>query len=99
MKTVSVSEAKAKLSALLKRVARGETVLICSRGHPVARLTRSQPADAGSDEERLARLEAAGIIKRGRKPATLDFLTLPAPELDEEHSLLRALLEEREEGR
>ncbi len=99
MKTVSVSEVKAKLSALLRRVARGETVLISSRGRPVARLEPTRPEDAGSDEERLARLEAAGIIRRAEQPGNIDFLKIRVPAVDADHGLLKALLEEREESR
>jgi len=38
---VSVAEAKAKLSELLKRVEEGENVIITRRGKPVAVLSRS----------------------------------------------------------
>jgi len=39
MLSVSVSEAKNRLSELLRRVQAGEEVLILDRGVPVARLT------------------------------------------------------------
>ena len=38
MVTASISEAKAKLSALLERVKAGETVTITDRGVPVAQI-------------------------------------------------------------
>jgi prevent-host-death family protein len=38
MSAVTVHEAKAHLSRLLRRVATGEEIVICRRGEPVARL-------------------------------------------------------------
>jgi len=38
MKQVNIYEAKVNLSALVKRVARGETILICRRNVPAAEL-------------------------------------------------------------
>jgi prevent-host-death family protein len=44
MKTVTTTEAKAKLNALLTEVAAGETVTITSHGRPVAVLSKAEPA-------------------------------------------------------
>lgn len=38
MKTAKISELKARLSAYLAEVRRGETVIVCDRNTPVARL-------------------------------------------------------------
>ena len=46
---VNVYEAKTKLSALLKRAARGEEILIARDGAPVARLV---PVDGGAPRSR-----------------------------------------------
>jgi antitoxin (DNA-binding transcriptional repressor) of toxin-antitoxin stability system len=97
MKSVSLSHAKAHLSGLVRRVARGEVIVILSRGRPVARLSAPQEADLGSDAERLEQLEKEGVITRARKPPSLQFLEMPVPTV--EADLLGALLEEREEGR
>jgi prevent-host-death family protein len=43
MATVSLADAKAQLSALVKRAAEGETIRILRRGRPVARIT-AEPA-------------------------------------------------------
>lgn len=43
MKTVTTTEAKAKLNALLSEVAGGETVTITSHGRPVAVLSKAEP--------------------------------------------------------
>lgn len=52
MKMVNIAEAKAQLSALLERVAHGETILIGNRNRPVAELrpvtpTRATPRPVG----------------------------------------------------
>lgn len=99
MKTASISETKNNLSALLDRVRAGETVLILDRETPVARLEPVRPGEDSGGEARLSRLEREGKIRRGTgKPskAILGSLPLrPASGAD----LLKALLEEREEGR
>ncbi|WP_027882633.1 type II toxin-antitoxin system Phd/YefM family antitoxin [Meiothermus rufus] len=92
MRTVSVSEAKNQLSALLDRVKAGEEALILERGVPVARLS---PVAGGSGEG-LALLERKGLVRRGLgQPVNLE--ALPWPEA--KASTLELLLREREEGR
>ena len=93
MTTASISETKAKLSALLDRVKAGEEVTITDRGVPVARIV-PVPARDVDWEERLERLERQGIIRRPKEKLDLDwFLSRPLPEFQE--SVLEALLEER----
>lgn len=74
----------------------GETVLIVDRGIPVARL---EPAVStkGDDEGRLARLERAGIIRRGKGGIAEEILREKPPRARK--SVVEALLEERREGR
>lgn len=43
MMTVTTTEAKAKLNALLTEVAAGETITITSHGRPVAVLSKAEP--------------------------------------------------------
>lgn len=43
MKTVTTTEAKAKLNALLSEVAAGEIVTITSHGQPMAKLSKAEP--------------------------------------------------------
>jgi antitoxin (DNA-binding transcriptional repressor) of toxin-antitoxin stability system len=100
MKQVTIAQFRAHLAAWLKRVERGERILIKRRGEVIAELRPSPPeASAGEPddlEERLQQLEAEGFLRRGtgkwpawsRGPIT----GKPAP-------LLEALLAEREEGR
>ena len=97
MKTISLTEAKAHLSSLLRRVERGEVVLILSRGRPVARIGPPLGSESGDDGRRLAVLERDGVVVRGRRRPTLAFLDLPAPKGHVD--LLGALLADRTEGR
>lgn len=55
MRTVSVADAKARLSELLDRVEAGEDIVITRRGTAVARVTRAAEARPPLD---LARLRA-----------------------------------------
>ena len=98
MKTATITEAKNGLSALIDLVRAGETIVITDRGTPVARL-EPMATLAADDEGRIARLERAGIIRRGTAPPPLDALSRPAPKLPPGVSALEALLEERRTGR
>jgi prevent-host-death family protein len=93
MKTISVSELKARLSENLRIVKAGEAILVKERGRPVALLT-PPPPDPGAE---LLRLQAAGLVRVGTGRLPPDFLTRPLPP-DPTGAVLRALLEEREEG-
>lgn len=97
MRRASISEAKNKLSALIDQVKNGETIVITDRGQPVARL---EPVGATeSDEDRIARLERAGIIRRGKNTgAVKEILSTPPIELKSGASVLQALLDERAEN-
>jgi prevent-host-death family protein len=68
LKVVNVHEAKTHLSRLLRRVARGEPVIIARGGKPVARLV---PVEAGVTERRLG-------IDEGRGRIADDFDETPA---------------------
>lgn len=98
MSTASISEAKAKLSALLDRVKAGETVTITDRGVPVAQLV---PLNGGAEidwDARLESLERRGLVRRPkRKPDMKAFLEAHPP-VKFEGSVLEALLEERRES-
>ena len=97
MKRVSITETKNRLSALLEEVKAGETILILDRGVPIAKL--EGVAGLEDDEGRLARLERAGIIRRG-KGSIEEFLERNPPiELKSGVSVVEALIEERREGR
>jgi prevent-host-death family protein len=96
MTIASISEAKAKLSALLDRVRTGETITITDRGVPVAQLKPVAPADVDWDL-RLSQLEREGVVRRPEQNLDVDaFLAMPKGRSRE--SVLEALLEERRES-
>ena len=61
MREVGAFQAKTHLSALLDEVARGETIIITRRGHPVAQLTAPEAPD------REAAVSAASTLRRLRR--------------------------------
>jgi prevent-host-death family protein len=56
MTTISLAEAKAKLSELVERAASGETVCITRRGKPIAQITAAQHPREPIDATSLKRL-------------------------------------------
>jgi len=98
MKTATISSAKNQLSALIDLVRKGETVIITDRNLPVAQLA-PLPRSVESDAAKLAALERAGLVRRGRAmPAKGSLKRLP-PMPQTKADLLSALLADREEGR
>ena len=97
MKVAKVSELKALLSSYLARVKAGEEVIVTERGTPVARLVPISPA-GDAERERMSRLERQGLVTigRGRLPRGFWDRALPA---DPQDLVLKALLEDRAEGR
>ncbi len=96
MTIASISETKAKLSALLDLVSAGETVTITDRGKPVAQIVPA--AETDDDEGRLARLERAGLIRRPKRKLDVEaFLT--RPKADVGGGVVDLLIEERRSGR
>jgi antitoxin (DNA-binding transcriptional repressor) of toxin-antitoxin stability system len=95
MEKATISQIKDRLSAYLRKVRAGQTILIFDRDQPVARLERVG-GDAPADD-RLARLEQAGLLRRAT--GRLSVERLRAPPHRTESSLLQALLEERREAR
>ena len=93
--TASISEAKAKLSALIDRVKAGEEVTITDRGTPVARIVPLPATDVDWDE-RLEQLERRGAIRRPKRKLDVDAF-LARPLVKSRESVLEALLEERRE--
>jgi len=94
MQKANISDLKNKLSSYLRKVRSGETILVMDRGVPIARIERVARV---SDDERLAKLEAAGLLRRPTKPLPLKMLREELPTA--RASVVQALLEERERGR
>ena len=94
MERVSISRLKDQLSAYLKKVQAGETVLVMDRGRPVAKLERVE-SRAGEDA-RYRRLVAAGLVRPPQKPFDAQLIEPHDPGHDAK--VVEALLEEREKG-
>jgi prevent-host-death family protein len=91
-----VTETKNRLSALLAEVKAGETIEIVDRGIPVARLEPVAPL-GDDDDGRLARLERAGVITRGKGTIDMDLILSPPPDLG--GGGVEAIIDERRSGR
>ena len=98
MKKASISDAKNNLSALIDSVKGGSPVLIVDRGRPVARLEPVYGV-AAADEGPLARLVREGIVRPARAGVAKAVLTTRPPRPRKGASGVRALLDERREGR
>ena len=98
MRRASVSEAKNSLSALLRNVRRGETVLVTHRGKPVAQI-RPCDADVLTDEA-AAKLVQQDLADPPR--ASLDlaaFVSRRKPRLPEGCTASRLIAAERDGDR
>jgi antitoxin (DNA-binding transcriptional repressor) of toxin-antitoxin stability system len=86
------------LSRYLDHVRAGGTVVVCDRNVPVAQIVPIERARSRKqeDEERLARLERKGLIRRG-KGDMLEWMKHHKP-VKIPGGLLKTLLEERESG-
>jgi prevent-host-death family protein len=91
----TISELKNRLSAYLKKVRAGQTVLILDRDQPIARLEGVQ-AGARQDDK-LARLERAGLLRRAKSAPALKALRAAPPQAAK--SVTQALIAERGEAR
>lgn len=96
MRRASIATLKARLSEYLDAVKAGEEIIVTDRDTPVARLVPvTGPARL---EAHLKRLIRAGLTRPGTGKLPAKFWTLPRPK-NKGAQALRALLEEREEGR
>lgn len=97
MKKASITDAKNNLSALIDSVKGGSPVLIVDRGRPVARL--EAVSRMGADDDRLARLVREGVVRPARGAAPKALFSSSPPRARKGASSVRALLDERREGR
>ena len=95
MEKATISQLKNSLSRYLRKVRAGASILVLDRDEPVARLERVEPGGAAAD--RAARLERAGLLRRGGKPLDVAGLRRPAPRARK--SVVEALLDDRRGGR
>ena len=97
MRYEPISTAKNSLSALIREVQQGETIVITDRGRPVARL--EPVGDIDQSDARLLALVDDGLVSLPRKQADATVLDLPMPSVVAGPSAVDYLLEEREGGR
>ena len=94
MEHATISELKNQLSAYLKKVIAGSSVLILDRNRPIAKIERVAEADYPAG--RVERLARTGLLRRGT--AKLDLQTL-VPAAGGSAKVVDALLEDRHHGR
>ena len=97
----TISEVKNGMSAYLRRVKSGESVLVLEHRTPIARIVPvelgagdGKEADSVAEDAKLARLERTGIVARLGSGSPLDVLGPPLPS---GAGVLEALLDERSE--
>jgi antitoxin (DNA-binding transcriptional repressor) of toxin-antitoxin stability system len=97
VRIVKIAELKNRLSYYLRRVQRGEAILVADRDRVIARIERTTAGEfrPGSDAEWLDRLERRGILRPGTgRPSRQWLAHRPAVAAD----VVAALLQERNEG-
>jgi len=97
MEITSIAELKRMLSAYLRIVRAGGEVVVTDRGRPVAKLVPLGDGPLGADA-RVDDLIRRGLARAPSSELPDDLWKLPRP-ADPEGRALRALLEERAEGR
>jgi antitoxin (DNA-binding transcriptional repressor) of toxin-antitoxin stability system len=98
MQRASVSRLKDNLSAYLRKVRAGATVVIYDRDVPIAYIERIESSARGAD--RLALLRAQGLTRPARRSLSGEQLrTLLGKGLPRTARLSEAVREEREQGR
>jgi len=97
MKKASITEAKNRLSALIDGLKSGSPVLIMDRGRPVARL--EPVTNIAEHDGALKRLVREGIVRPGKSRFPLSLFKEQLPRTKSGASILKALLDERRDGR
>lgn len=97
MTKVGVARLKANLSRYLDVAKNGEEVVITERGRPVAKIVALRGAERS--ESRRERLARAGVLSLGTGRLRPALLKPPRGPASIGAGVLRALLDERAEGR
>ncbi len=95
MERITVTQLRSDFDGYLEKVRTGESFLILDRGQPIARLDCMDEQTRADD--RLARLESEGLVRRAVRPFPWELLAEPPPKPGK--SVLEALIKERREGR
>ena len=95
MRTVNISDLKARLSAHIQLVKDGEEVLVCDRNKPVARIVPCRLTDLSEQEQQLV---ARGVLTLPvkRRPASGSWPVPPGNVSDE---VMQQVRQEEREGR
>jgi prevent-host-death family protein len=95
MRTVNISDLKARLSAHIQLVKDGEEVLVCDRNKPVARIVPCRLTDLSDQEQRLV---ARGVLTLPlkRRAASVSWPTPPGNVSDE---VMEQVQQDEREGR
>jgi prevent-host-death family protein len=98
MKKAGIAELKNNLSRYIDHVKGGESILVLDRNQPVAQIIPFQMTASGtaSNEERIARLERKGLIRRGSGDPKRWFAKRRLTKV--RGSVLKDLLDERRGG-
>lgn len=98
---INISTLKNRLSAVLKKVKKGEEVLILDREHPIAKITALSAKEGPMSEQNfLATLEQKGIIQPNKKKLpSVEWLKANSLKLKKKVSLVDQVLKEREESK
>jgi len=98
MTTVEATEVGKHFEEVLERVKNGEQVVVTENGVAVAQIAPA-PVQRETDEEKLARLERAGVITRnGTGQVARWIIDEPPPKTEDGSSIVEVLLEERRSG-
>lgn len=99
MLTVNISTLKNQLSAFLKKVRKGEEILIMDRTQVIAKVSRVfNPSVHTNEEARITDLEQRGILRRASGKKLTRKWFEQHPPIPIKGSAVEALLKEREEG-
>ena len=97
METTPVSQLKATLSEQLARVKAGEEVVVTERGRPIAKIVPLGGETIGLSSH-MSELARKGLIRLGSGKVSKAFWKFPRP-VDKRGQVLKALIDERENGR
>jgi prevent-host-death family protein len=95
MRTVNISDLKARLSAHIQYVRDGEELLVCDRNKPVARIV---PCSTDDEPERERRLIARGVMTPPLKKRSSP-VSWPDPPGNISDEVMEKLWQEEREGR
>jgi len=98
MKKAGIADLKNNLSRYIDQVREGQSILVLDRNLPVAQIVplQSSARRSLSDDDRLARLERKGLIRRG-VGGSQKWLVKHRP-VKIKGSVLRDVLDERRSG-